>query len=122
MRAEIEHWLQAISASVPHTTIGIVAWNIGLYETPNGFGLYLAGSTHFDASDDDWACEPAFVLPENHLVVSPDCTQLTWQQVEQVVLEVLANWVTSAVFKESVFARAQAITTGFDGGDLHRIL
>ena len=51
----ISQWLSNVSGSErPRTQI--VAFNVGLFESPDGFVAYLIGSSAYDPVDDDWAC------------------------------------------------------------------
>ncbi|MCJ8314226.1 MAG: hypothetical protein HRU38_18915 [Saccharospirillaceae bacterium] len=51
MKIEIEAWLNNINERPD-----VVAINIGLIESTNGFQAYMIGSKVYDINDDEWAC------------------------------------------------------------------
>ena len=56
MKKQIEDWLLELSHNevIPEN---IVALNFGIFESENGYCVYLIGSESYDADDDDWACD-----------------------------------------------------------------
>jgi hypothetical protein len=51
-----------------------------------------------------------------------DFKKLSWQQVLDQIESELKTFSKSAKFRNSFFSKAQAVTTGFDDGDLVRIV
>jgi len=121
LQDKITNWLAALLTGQPPPS-NIVAFNIGLYETPDGYCAYLSGATKFDASSDDWALEDAyspsyreFLLPNNQLQVS------SWQEALSQVHAALKAALSHSPLSNSVLAHAHAVTVGFDDGDLERV-
>lgn len=59
MEEEIRHWIQQINDETILPS-DIVAFNFGLFESEEGYCIYLTGSKFYDESDDDWACDIDF--------------------------------------------------------------
>ena len=56
MKKQIEDWLLELSHNevIPEN---IVALNFGIFESENGYCVYLIGSESYDVDDDDWAIQ-----------------------------------------------------------------
>jgi hypothetical protein len=100
----------------------IIAYNFGLFETENGYTIYLIGSKEYDKDDQDWATNNDF---EPSLKYYPLPTSqyknLEWEKVLERIKYQLKDFTKTEKFKNSFFAKAKAITTGFDDGDLIKI-
>ena len=118
---EFNSWIEGINkADTP--TEDIIAYWFGLFETANGYTMYLIGSKDFDENDDDWACnndfEPKskyFDLPSNYVKGK------NWQSVLNDSISLVNQFLKSEEFDNSILKNASAIAIGFDDGDLHRI-
>jgi len=100
----------------------IIAYNFGLFETEDGYTIYLIGSKEYDKDDQDWATnndfEPSikyYPLPTN------EYKDLKWEKVLDKIKSQLKDFTKTDRFKNSFFAKAKAITTGFDDGDLVKV-
>jgi hypothetical protein len=49
----VSAWLGRVAA-VSNPPASVVAYNVGLLETPKGFSAYLVGADRFDAGSGDW--------------------------------------------------------------------
>jgi len=92
--ALFEAWLEEVCASEKPGS-DIVAYNFGLFEGENGYMAYLIGSTEYDEEDPDRACNEDFV-PKRKYFSAPER-------------------------QASFLSTAQAITVGFDDGDLVKV-
>jgi hypothetical protein len=100
----------------------ILAFNFGLFETTDGYTIYLIGAKEFDEEDEDWATEVDFEPKEKYLAIHPDETKgLEWNQVLDKAVAIVTKYVYSSDFKSSILKDAKDITTGFDDGNLTRI-
>ena len=100
----------------------IVAYNFGLFETENGYSIYLIGSKEFDKNDSDWATNNDFEPNSKYYPLPADeYKSLKWEKVLAKIKTKLKDFTKTEKFKNSFFANAKAITTGFDDGDLERI-
>jgi hypothetical protein len=112
-------WLRRIcSTEIPPDSI--IAYNIGLFETAEGYSAYLVGAEHYDEEDSDWACEQAFKPQEQYFPFSADGLG-NWEAVQAAVLVATRAFLMSPDGAMSFLAKAQAVTVGFDDGDLERI-
>ena len=120
IRKELTDWLTRVCQS-ENPPSSIVAYNIGLFETRNGYTAYLAGAERFDESDSYWACEETFTPSERYLPLNCD-EPVGWQQLQREVCVAVRAFVRSPQGHRSFVARATAITVGFDDGDLERVI
>ena len=118
---ELAAWLARAFESSPPPR-GIVAYYVGLFESPDGCTAYLTGSREFDPEDDEWACnddyapdEKYFALPER--INGPrDC-----RRVERRVVRAVETFLAAPENAGSFLNRASAVAVGFDGDDLVRV-
>jgi hypothetical protein len=118
---QFNDWMTQLTQS-ESPSADIVAFNFGLFETEDGYTIYLVGAKEFDADDDDWATEVDFEPANKYLVINPaETKELNWNQVLEKVRGTIEQFVKSGRFGKSLLKNAEAITTGFDEGDLLRI-
>ncbi|WP_420346006.1 hypothetical protein [Pelagibius sp.] len=117
----LKAWLgRVVEAECPPTTV--IAFNLGLFETEEGCCAYLTGARRFDPDDDDWACDEAFTPSERYFPLDRTPTgSEDWGYVRQQVIEALKAFLVSDVGRHSFLAKAEAVTVGFDDGDLFRV-
>ena len=101
----------------------IIAYNFGIFETPQGgYTVYLIGSKEFDAEDSDWATNDDF-FPDMKYFQMPQSEfrnikfEIALAKIEGMIKE----FMKTETYRKSFFAKAKAITTGFDDGDLIRL-
>jgi len=68
LASDVAGWLHRVTAN-ERPPASIVAYNIGLFETEDGYSAYLAGAGRFDPVSGDWACEEAFTPRERYLIL-----------------------------------------------------
>jgi hypothetical protein len=118
---QFNQWMAAMNAK-EHPDKDIIAFNFGLFETIEGFTIYLIGTKEFDEDDGDWAIEPDYEPAHEYLEINPDETEgLQWNDVLKRAVDIITRYVNSEEFHHSILKDAKAITTGFDDGDLTRI-
>ena len=97
----------------------IIAFNFGLFESEEGFTMYLTGSKVFDKDDDDWATNRNFEPKQKYFSFGNEFLKdKDWQDILKYAECLVQYYVKSEDFKTSVFAQAIAITVGFDHGEL----
>lgn len=100
----------------------ITAFNFGLFETSQGYSIYLIGSKVYDEKDDDWACTVDFTPKKRYFEIpSKIASGKKWDVIESEVIAILKKFISSTDFKQTFFSRATAITVGFDDGNLTRV-
>jgi len=110
--SKLEKWLNSISSEekIPNT---IKAINIGLFETQEGYSLYLIGSNTYSSTDDDWASNEDFTPKNKYLGFNFD-KKLEWRE--------FLDWVhhesKNIIGKNNLFTNIDTITVGFDDGEL----
>jgi len=101
---------------------GIEACNFGIFESTDGYTIYLTGSKEYDPEDDDWSTQIDYEPTNKYLLVPTGLTEhLDWMGVLELVENSLTAYVNSDTFANSELANITVITTGFDDGDLTRI-
>ncbi|RDV15471.1 hypothetical protein DXT99_08220 [Pontibacter diazotrophicus] len=115
------NWLDRINKT-ESVSDSIVAFNFGLFETERSYTIYLIGSETFDEDDDDWATNVDFEPEEKYFELEPSTVNgKDWESVLEVSEGLISEYVNSENFNNSIFKNAEAITTGFDDGDLVRV-
>lgn len=110
-------WLAEIIADdTPDDSI--VAYYFGIFEGEGHYTVYLTGSSVYDPTDADWACNRDFEPTNKYCVLPSYMDSISWNKVLEEVEKYLKDFVNSSVFSGSFFAKAKAIATGFDDGDL----
>ncbi|WP_126971020.1 hypothetical protein [Gynurincola endophyticus] len=111
-------WIHSITAtSVANEKI--TGFNFGLIETEEQYLMYLTGSEHFDADDDDWATEVDFEPANKYLGFGKTFSQgKEWNEVLEFSKKILTDFIESEAFSNSFLKNAVGITTGFDDGEL----
>ncbi len=95
----------------------IVAFNIGLFESPEGYCAYLSGAKTYSADDPDWATEESYTPAQRYCVLG-DLGGQGWEEVQESVVDSVRSFLDSAPGAGSFLAKAHAVTVGFDDGDL----
>ena len=117
----LTNWIERI-LETEHPDSSIIAYNFGLFETPEGYSIYLIGSKDFDAEDGDWATGSDFEPKDKYYPLpAKDYKNLKWEQALDKVEQSLREFKKSTTYKQSFLAKAKAVTTGFDDGDLIRL-
>jgi hypothetical protein len=112
---KLKAWLgRIVSQESPSNEV--IAYNIGLFETPQGYTAYLCGARKYSAEDGDWATEEAFTPRERYFPFPPVMKVMKWEQAQKVTINVVRTFL--AENPNSFLAKAKAVTVGFDDGDL----
>ena len=94
-------WLRRV-CSTENPPKSVVAYNIGLFETPDGFSAYLIGADQYDESNNDWACRPSFTPRERYFRI-PSREFERWEQVHA------ALWRRPVTFLTPLLAGAPSL-------------
>lgn len=118
---EFNNWISDIN-SHENPSKDIIAFWFGLFETENGFTMYLIGSKEFAENDDDWTCNEDFEPKDKYLnLPNESTTGRNFENVLEDSIDILRAFLESNDFKTSIFSSSIAIAIGFDDGDLIRI-
>ncbi len=111
-------WIEGINNS-EEISDEIIAFNFGLIETEIGYSMYLIGSEEYEADDDDWACEVDFEPEDKYFDLKVETDD--WEYVQSTSEKLIRNFIASESYQNSFLFKADAITTGFDDGDLTKL-
>ncbi len=92
----------------------VIAWHFDLYEP---YVLELAGSSSFDADDDDWACEDEDEFyPQSSRLQLEFLNKLSWRQVLKLLVQALRE-LREQMPGAKIF-KCKHVAAGFVDGDL----
>ena len=92
----------------------VIAWHFDLYEP---YALQLAGSSSYDADDDDWACEDEDEFyPEYSRLQLEFLNELSWRQVLKMLVQALRE--LREQMPDAKIFKCKHIAVGFVDGDL----
>lgn len=121
LKEKIEYWLNQINAEASYLPTHIVAFNFGLFETENGYGIYLIGSNFYDEHDDDWACNIDFEPKNKYLNFnSENIKTMKWEEFQNEVKSIISKYISTNINQLPIF-KGKVITIGFDDGNLVKI-
>lgn len=97
----------------------ISALYVGMFETPDGYSLYLTGAVEYDEDDDDWACDQDYEPAEKYLPLpTSEIGEMGWEEFRKEAIAAVSEYIHK--FPDSkMFDRI--VAAGFDDGDLERI-
>lgn len=115
---KFHEWLDNLSKT-ESIDKSIIAFNFGLFESGDGFTMYLNGSKIFDKDDDDWAANMDFEPKQKYFSFGKEFLKnKDWEDILKYSENLVETYIASEAFKTSIFAQAKGIAVGFDGGDL----
>lgn len=117
----IEEWLKKIAAteSLPQD---IVAVNIGMFESDNGYGVYMCGFKEYDGEDDDWTCKPEYEPREKYLMLAGrGFESMVWETLLHQMILALKEILESGCASVRHFFDGRIVTAGFDEDKLFRV-
>jgi hypothetical protein len=110
VKSEIEEWIKQIKERPD-----VVAINIGLFQSENGFQAYLVGSNEYDPEDDDWACNEDFV-PATKYIDLPFSQNVQWESLQSDVVNIIKGLLSSN--SSTILDHVSIVTVGFDDAEL----
>jgi hypothetical protein len=94
----------------------------GFFETDNCYAIYLIGSEEHEKKDNVSAAKNDDEQPAEYYPLSKrEYKDLEWKQALNKMKAQLAEFTWTEKFKNSSLAKANAVTIGFDDGDLIKI-
>ena len=92
----------------------VIAWHFDLYEP---YALELAGSSSYDADDDDWACEDEDEFyPQSSRLQLEFLSELSWRQVLKMLVQALRE--LREQMPDAKIFKCKHVAAGFVDGDL----
>ncbi len=121
MKEEIVNWLALIEEKDGIPPAEVVVFNLGIYESDEGYVMYLVGGFEYTEENDGWA---TLEMPKNdyRYLLLPEHVQ---NKPMPLVLEYCKNTLKEleedGTFRKNILQNATALTTGFDDGELFKI-
>lgn len=92
----------------------VIAWHFDLYEP---YALQLAGSSSYNADDDDWACEDEDEFyPQSSRLQLDFLSELSWRQVLKMLVQALRE--LREQMPDAKIFKCKHVAAGFVDGDL----
>ncbi|MEO5685178.1 MAG: hypothetical protein ABIQ88_21210 [Chitinophagaceae bacterium] len=114
-------WLTGICAT-EHPGNKIIAYNFGIFKTAKWYQVYLTGSKEYSSKDNDWAANQDFIPTFKYFKLSSvDFTNTSFNIVQHKVEEMIKDFMQTAIYQQSFFMKAKAVTIGSDKGDLVKL-
>ena len=121
MKEIISNWIKQLCIEEAPAE-NIIALNFGVFESLNGFALYLIGACEYDAEDDDWACSVDYEPKRKYLEIKKSGnTNIDSASFLSEVVEIISSLLSNTEISESRLFCNRVVTIGFDDGELLRI-
>lgn len=121
MKKEIVDWLKNIEKQDGIPPDSVIAFNLGLMESDQGFMMYFVGSFDYSEDDDDWACVEPPAKPYRYLKLPDEVQNESWETILDICKNTLMELESDGTLNTTLMKNAKAITTGFDDGELIKI-
>jgi hypothetical protein len=112
----IVSWLEEVARDEKPPP-AIVAYNIGLFESPEGYCAHLSGANRYSEEDPDWSRDDTYT-PVHRYCVLGELDGREADEVRRSVIESVRSFLGSPAGGASFLAQARAVTVGFDDGEL----
>jgi hypothetical protein len=121
MKTEIIDWLKNIEKQDGTPPDSVIAFNLGLMESNQGYMMYFVGAFEYSEDDDDWACIEPPTKPYRYLKLPDKVQNESWETILDLCKKALTELESDGTLKTTLIKNAKAITTGFDNGELVKI-
>ncbi|MCT4665900.1 MAG: hypothetical protein N4A45_11765 [Flavobacteriales bacterium] len=122
MKEEILNWLFFIEKNDGVPPASVLAFNLGLFKNDeDNFTLYLVGAFEYSEDNDDWACLEPPTKSYRYLELPKNIQNASPKTILNLCKGVFVEMEQEGVFNKTLLKNAQAITTGFNDGELIKI-
>ncbi|MCZ4696489.1 hypothetical protein DWB61_17690 [Ancylomarina euxinus] len=121
MKKEIIKWLNNIEKQDGTPPDSVIAFNLGLMESEQGFVKYFVGAFEYSEEDDDWACIEPPSKPYRYLRLPEEVQNEPWETILNLSNKAFYQLESDGTLNKTLIKNAKAITTGFDDGELLKI-
>lgn len=121
MKEKIINWLMNIQKVDGIPPDDVVAFNFGIYESEDGYKIYLVGSFEYDENDDDWACIEMPTKSHRYLDLPKELQSKEWDEILNTCTTSLIEMEKEGKLNIDLLKNAIAITIGFDDSELIKI-
>lgn len=121
MKTEIIDWLRNIEKQDGTPPDSVIAFNLGLMESDQGYMMYFVGALEYSEGDDDWACIEPPTKPYRYLKLPDKIQKESWETILDLCEKALTELESDGTLNTNLIKNAKAVTTGFDDGELVKI-
>lgn len=121
MKKHLIEWLQFIEKQDGTPPNEVIAFNFGLFESDDGYVMYLVGGFEYSEDDDDWANMKMPTKDYRYLRFPDKLQEKPWEAILEHATTVLLELEQEGTLATTLVKNAKAITTGFDEGTLIKI-
>ncbi|MBR8538400.1 hypothetical protein KDU71_22715 [Carboxylicivirga sediminis] len=121
MEKDIIDWLNNIEQQDGTPPDTVVAFNLGLMESDQGYMMYFVGAFEYSEDDDDWACIEPPSKPYRYFRLPDKVQNESWEAILDLCINTLSVLENDGSLNTTLIKNAKAITTGFDEGELIKI-
>ena len=121
MKIEIIDWLKNIEKQDGTPPDSVIAFNLGLMESDQGFMMYFVGAFEYSEDNDDWACVEPPTKQYRYLKLPEKVQNESWETILDLCTKALFEMESDGTLSTTLIKNAKAITTGFDDGELMKI-
>ena len=114
----INKWIdEQVPDQLPKNVIGI---SFNLFENQNGFGIEIIGSSSFDETDEDWACDEIWEPKQRQFEIAKNISGNDWKSCLENMKNIVSEYLENGN-KKSSLKQVQGIGIGFIDGDMEII-
>ena len=121
MKIEIIDWLKNIEKQDGTPPDSVIAFNLGLMESDQGYMMYFVGAFEYSEDDDDWACIEPPTKQYRYLKLPDKVQNESWETILDLCKKALTELESDGTLNTTLIKNAKTITTGFDDGELVKI-
>tara|TARA_R110000868_G_scaffold178452_2_gene418124 strand:- start:5826 stop:6194 length:369 start_codon:yes stop_codon:yes gene_type:complete len=121
MKNEIIDWLNNIEKQDGIPPDSVIAFNLGLMESDQGYMMYFVGAFEYSEDDDDWACIEPPTKSYRYFKLPDKVQNESWEMILDLCTKALTELESDGTLNLTLIKNAKAITTGFDDGELVKI-
>jgi hypothetical protein len=121
MKNEIIDWLKNIEKQNGTPPDSVIAFNLGLMESDQGYMMYFVGAFEYSEDDDDWACIEPPTKAYRYLKLPDKIQNESWETILDLCKKALTELESDGTLNTTLIKNGKAITIGFDNGELVKI-
>ncbi|WP_347838572.1 hypothetical protein [uncultured Draconibacterium sp.] len=121
MRDTLTSWLNEIEKNDGIPPKEVVVFNFGIYQSDEGYVMYLVGGFEFTETNDNWAHLEMPKQDYRYLLLPAMVQDKPWQLVVEYCKNTLLEMESEGLLRKNLLKNAQFLTIGYDEGELTRI-
>ncbi|WP_297091017.1 hypothetical protein [uncultured Draconibacterium sp.] len=121
MRDTLTSWLNEIEKNDGIPPKEVVVFNFGIYQSDEGYVMYLVGGFEFTETNDNWAHLEMPKQDYRYLLLPAMVQDKPWQLVVEYCKNTLLEMESEGLLRKNLLKNAQFLTIAYDEGELYRI-